>query len=244
VEEDGMTGEYIIIEGTKIKEHLCGPVPDGAVKVPDGWQGVVGMDVGEFDADWQVLPLTERINRGFVKTPSGYKLVDDQFVPMSLEERVTAGIVVLSGTEVLEGSGDAAYIREKVDIEKMRDGLMPVPKGMKLVTGSDYRFGADLESMTLEEQLAAGQITQATADTLQALNIRAERDSYYKAGDDAILGLNRQLRAAEKAGEDTSTITAKITAWDAYNQALADVPEQGGFPWKVEWPVRPDGVVA
>lgn len=27
--------------------------------------------------------------------------------------------------------------------------------------------------------------------------------------------------------------------WDAYCQALRDVPAQAGFPWTVEWPVAP-----
>ena len=27
--------------------------------------------------------------------------------------------------------------------------------------------------------------------------------------------------------------------WDAYCQALRDVPSQAGFPWTIEWPVAP-----
>lgn len=238
-----MTGEYIILDGTTIKEHLCGPIPEGATVVPDGWNGSVGMDVGEFDEHWNILPMSERVAKGFVVLPEACKLVNGEVVPMNVQERVLAGIIKLSEHEVLEGEGDASAIRKKTDIEEMRDGIIPTPKGLKLVLGKEYQFGATLVPMTLEEQVAAGQITQITADAIQALNVRAERDSYYKAGDDAILGLNRQLRAAEKAGEDASAIVAKIAAWDAYNQALADVPEQGGFPWKVEWPIRPDGVV-
>ncbi|NBW19534.1 MAG: hypothetical protein EBR82_67330 [Caulobacteraceae bacterium] len=29
------------------------------------------------------------------------------------------------------------------------------------------------------------------------------------------------------------------TAWAAYRQALRDVPSQGGFPWDIQWPVKP-----
>jgi hypothetical protein len=27
--------------------------------------------------------------------------------------------------------------------------------------------------------------------------------------------------------------------WDAYCQALRDIPAQAGFPWTVDWPVQP-----
>lgn len=30
-----------------------------------------------------------------------------------------------------------------------------------------------------------------------------------------------------------------VTAWKAYRQALRDIPEQEGFPFDVEWPVKP-----
>lgn len=29
-------------------------------------------------------------------------------------------------------------------------------------------------------------------------------------------------------------------AWAVYRQALRDVPQQGAFPWNVQWPVRPE----
>lgn len=34
--------------------------------------------------------------------------------------------------------------------------------------------------------------------------------------------------------------TADKVAWGAYRQMLRDVPEQSGFPNKVEWPIAPD----
>lgn len=32
---------------------------------------------------------------------------------------------------------------------------------------------------------------------------------------------------------------AKAAEWDAYRQALRDIPEQPGFPRDVEWPTKP-----
>lgn len=29
------------------------------------------------------------------------------------------------------------------------------------------------------------------------------------------------------------------TAWETYRQALRDVPEQVGFPYGIDWPIRP-----
>jgi hypothetical protein len=33
---------------------------------------------------------------------------------------------------------------------------------------------------------------------------------------------------------------AKAAEWDAYRQALRDVPEQEGFPENVVWPIKPE----
>lgn len=33
---------------------------------------------------------------------------------------------------------------------------------------------------------------------------------------------------------------ADILLWQAYRQALRDVPQQAGFPYAVEWPVEPE----
>ena len=33
---------------------------------------------------------------------------------------------------------------------------------------------------------------------------------------------------------------AKAAEWDAYRQALRDVPEQAGFPANIVWPVKPE----
>jgi hypothetical protein len=32
----------------------------------------------------------------------------------------------------------------------------------------------------------------------------------------------------------------KATEWDAYRQALRDVPQQPGFPAEINWPVKPE----
>jgi len=32
---------------------------------------------------------------------------------------------------------------------------------------------------------------------------------------------------------------AKKQEWTTYRQALRDVPQQAGFPWNTQWPVKP-----
>lgn len=43
------------------------------------------------------------------------------------------------------------------------------------------------------------------------------------------------------ASDWTQLIDAPVNSadWQAYRQALRDIPSQSGFPWSVEWPVEP-----
>ena len=56
-----------------------------------------------------------------------------------------------------------------------------------------------------------------------AAQVRTERDRLLLACDWAVL-------------PDAKT---ERTAWETYRQALRDVPEQVGFPYGIDWPIRP-----
>ena len=56
-----------------------------------------------------------------------------------------------------------------------------------------------------------------------AAAVRKERDQLLLAGDWAVL-------------PDAQT---ERTTWETYRQALRDVPEQAGFPYAIDWPIRP-----
>lgn len=56
-----------------------------------------------------------------------------------------------------------------------------------------------------------------------ATAVRKERDRLLLACDWAVL-------------PDAKT---ERTAWETYRQALRDVPEQAGFPYAIDWPIRP-----
>ena len=56
-----------------------------------------------------------------------------------------------------------------------------------------------------------------------ATAVRKERDQLLLACDWAVL-------------PDAQT---ERTTWETYRQALRDVPEQAGFPYAIDWPIRP-----
>jgi len=78
----------------------------------------------------------------------------------------------------------------------------------------------DVEGSTAEEQQAA---YEAAKDAEQAKSVRATRDQLLSATD---WRYRRDLTTTPE--------------WDAYCQALRDVPSQAGFPWEVEWPTQPE----
>lgn len=230
--------EYIKIENERIIEHICGAQPEGYIEVPDGFRGVVGMCVKEFDDSWNVRPLSERVKEGLVEIAPEFVLDGGNIRPKKLSELVESGLVEVDDYHVLDGEG----IREKTPRELVRDGLIEKPKGLKLVEDAEQPDGLRMEPMTLEEQVTAGEITQAAADEAQGFIIRGERATLFEAYDTAVLKLSREIRLASLDGSDASEKTAELAAWDAYAVALSKIPEQPGFPWVVTWPVRPDGV--
>jgi hypothetical protein len=72
--------------------------------------------------------------------------------------------------------------------------------------------------------VSAEEIAQRTAN--QANNVRAERDQKLAATDWTQL-------IDSPFSNDTNGV------WQAYRQALRDVPTQAGFPWDVAWPTVP-----
>jgi hypothetical protein len=77
---------------------------------------------------------------------------------------------------------------------------------------------------TTPAQTAAEQETayKASKDADQAKSVRATRDD--------------KLKETDWRYRRDQTTTPE---WDAYCQALRDVPAQAGFPWAVDWPTQP-----
>ena len=51
-----------------------------------------GSHVAEYDADWQLRPLSQRVAEGYVTVQEGYILDGEGIRPMTHEERIVAGI--------------------------------------------------------------------------------------------------------------------------------------------------------
>lgn len=85
--------EQIVIRDSIIVEHLDAPeLVEGAVLITD-FSGYVGSNVNEYDENWVLLPIAERISKGYATLPEGYKLSDQgTAVAMSPEERIVAGL--------------------------------------------------------------------------------------------------------------------------------------------------------
>ena len=76
----------------------------------------------------------------------------------------------------------------------------------------------------------------------QPAKTAAENEAAYKATKDAeqakSVRANRDAKLAEtdwRYRRDQTT----TPEWDAYCQALRDIPSQAGFPWTVTWPDKP-----
>lgn len=69
----------------------------------------------------------------------------------------------------------------------------------------------------------------ATAEEIAA---RAQRQA-------AFVRASRTQRLAESDWTQLADAPVDSAAWAAYRQALRDIPDQPGFPWTVDWPVKP-----
>ena len=71
----------------------------------------------------------------------------------------------------------------------------------------------------------------------------AEQMVEYKARKDEEQGRNvRTSRYAMLSDSDWTQLSdsqVDKTLWVTYRQALRDVSKQAGFPWKIEWPIKP-----
>ena len=91
-----------------------------------------------------------------------------------------------------------------------------------------------------------GPVFKDYTDEEVVLHTAAEQEAAYKAQKDADQAKAvRQQRDTKLAESDWRVIKALESnipqdfAWAAYRQALRDVSAQAGFPWDIEWPVKP-----
>lgn len=83
------------------------------------------------------------------------------------------------------------------------------------------------EDLIYREEIVTATVNEETRAAHEAGVVRAER--------------NRLLRDSDWTQLADSTLDETgMVLWQAYRQALRDVPQQAGFPLAVDWPIRPE----
>ena len=82
--------EYIIVKDGIITEHLCGgEKPEGAIEVPAGFQGYIGLKLAALKDDLSGMkPLSQQVSEGLYTIPDGYKInsTDTEIIRISQDE--------------------------------------------------------------------------------------------------------------------------------------------------------------
>jgi len=194
---------YAIVNNNKIMGHYSGPIP--ASPLPDG--SIVVQVPDPWDTSGQDI-----------------REYDGKLNLLPLAQRVAAGLVTVPLGQKVVGEN----MEPMTEAERVKAGLDPRPSGQ--VLDVDAQGNSILRPGTIAEQVANGDMTQVTADTINAVNVRAERDALL-AGCDWTQGSDAQLTAAQ------------VAAWKTYRQALRDLTKQESFPsGTIAWPTSPDGV--
>lgn len=70
--------EYIKVENGIIIDHCCGAEkPEGAIEVPEGFSGGIGMPLAALKEDLSgVKPISQQVKEGIFLVPEGYKIND------------------------------------------------------------------------------------------------------------------------------------------------------------------------
>lgn len=121
--------------------------------------------------------------------------------------------------------GDRASVFVRQNIKKLtvtdEDGTERT-----VYTAVEYSTIVNANGFEVTDDFVDKLIAHETA--IAAQKVRAKRDALLDATDKEMT-----VDRIERESEQT------VSAWKAYRQALRDIPEQAGFPFDVEWPVRP-----
>ena len=134
---------YAKIENEIVTKILCGDIEadNTFIYLPDNTDVYVGVNIGE-TRDGYLIPLWERIEKGYYIIPDGYTF--DGVNVVKIEEPKPKPIIYPEPTKEPDP--------EMTEHEKILAGIKEVPDGLKIVNGK-------LEPMTDEEMLEAGQIS-------------------------------------------------------------------------------------
>jgi len=106
---------FAVVENNQITGIYCGNKSAlgnaQTIDVPDDFTGIVGQNLGEFDEQFRVHPLSKRVADGYVVIPRELKLVGEDVIPKDPLERCVEGIdPVPEGKKLVDGQlVDLAY---------------------------------------------------------------------------------------------------------------------------------------
>lgn len=218
--------EYIIVEDGLITAHKCGASkPDGAVAVPDGFAGYVGLKLGALKDDLSGLkPLSQQISEGVVGLPEGYKIneTDNEFIRM---EQMEIDEKYPIKTYAAEGSFEAIEVRKTFD----RNGNFEYWPPENTVEMSGKQPGPAYRAVSgqwvLDDDKAAEvAMTEAKAERTEAVSkITVEVDGMIFDGDEK--AQERMSRTVAIATANGLPMTAETT-WVLANNMVAQVTLQ------------------
>jgi len=120
-------------------------------------------------------------------------------------------------------------------------------EGPQASNGDRYQFsmrqGVEQLDGKWYTKYVLGPVFTDYTDEEGVLHTAAEQEAAYKAQKDAdqakAVREDRNKRLSESDWTQVLDAPVDQTAWAAYRQALRDVTAQAGFPWDIEWPVKP-----
>jgi len=127
-------------------------------------------------------------------------------------------------------------------------GADVVFEGPQATGGTVYQYSQrdgveQLDGKWYTKYILGPVFTDRAAEGDQPAQTAAEQEIAYKAMKDA-----EQAKSVRQARNDKLSETdwryrrdqTTTPEWDAYCQALRDVPTQAGFPWTIVWPTQPE----
>lgn len=117
--------------------------------------------------------------------------------------------------------GDRATVFVRKSIKSYKD-----EEGATRYTAIEYSTQVNATAFKMSDEFE-NLLIQAETDK-EAARVRAKRNALLDESDKEVM----PDRKDEQAKSDD--------AWVKYRKALRDVPEQKGFPFEVEWPVKPE----
>jgi hypothetical protein len=110
----------------------------------ENFEGKVGEDIREYSENWILLPLFQR--KDFVEIPEGMKIENNEFVEMTVKEKIDAGITILTGRQIYDV--DQKIIRDKTIYE--------LAETKEISIDSLKKYQSDIISKAFDHELQNG----------------------------------------------------------------------------------------